>query len=30
MGLHTLIPLTTPLTTVFPAIHTTYYFYEDL
>ncbi len=30
MKLHMPIALTTPHTTVFPSIHTTYYFYEDI
>ncbi len=29
MNLHTRIALTTPLETVSPVVHTTYYFYED-
>jgi hypothetical protein len=30
MNLHMLIALATPHTTVSPAVHTTYYFYEDI
>jgi len=30
MTLHTPTALTAPQTTVSPAVHTTYYFYEDI